>query len=50
VAGGIAGDVATAALVINSLPKLLAARPGMLTMLDLPLVHTLNTLELKERK
>ena len=50
VAGGIAGDVATAALVINSLPKLLAARPGMLTMLDLPLVHTLNTSELKERK
>jgi len=50
VAGGIAGDVATAAIVINSLPKLLAARPGMLTMLDLPLVHTLNTSELKERK
>jgi 4-hydroxy-tetrahydrodipicolinate reductase len=49
VAGGIAGDVATAAIVVNSLPKLLAAPPGMRTMLDLPLVHTLNATELKER-
>ena len=49
IAGGIAGDVATAAIVVNSIPKLLAARPGLLTMLDLPLVHALNPLELKER-
>jgi 2,4-diaminopentanoate dehydrogenase len=49
VAGGIAGDVATAAIVINSLPKLLAAPAGLLTMLDLPLVHALNPGELKER-
>jgi hypothetical protein len=49
VAGGIAGDIATAAIVVNSLPKLLAARPGLITMLDLPLVHALNPAELKER-
>jgi hypothetical protein len=49
IAGGIAGDVATAAIVVNSLPKLLSAPAGMLTMLDLPLMHTLNATELKER-
>ena len=49
VAGGIAGDVATAALVVNSLPKMFAAAPGLLTMLDLPVVHALNTSELKDR-
>jgi 2,4-diaminopentanoate dehydrogenase len=47
--GGVAGDVATAAIVVNCLPKLVAARPGLLTMLDVPLVHALNTAELKER-
>ena len=49
IAGGIAGDIATAAIVVNSLPKLLAAPAGMLTMLDLPLMHTLNATELKDR-
>jgi len=49
ITGGVAGDVATAAMVLNSLPKLVAARPGLLTMLDLPLVHALNPTELKER-
>ena len=39
IAGGVAGDLATAAIVVNSIPKLLAARPGLLTMNDLPLVH-----------
>jgi 4-hydroxy-tetrahydrodipicolinate reductase len=37
VAGGIHGDVATAALVVNSVPKVLAASPGLHTMSDLPL-------------
>jgi 4-hydroxy-tetrahydrodipicolinate reductase len=45
--GGLAGDQATAALVVNSLPKVVAARPGVLTMRDLPLVHRLNPQELK---
>lgn len=47
IAGGIAGDVATAAIVVNSIPKLLAARPGLLTMREVPLVHRFNPLELK---
>ncbi len=46
VAGGIPGDEATAALVVNSVPKLMAARPGLVTMRDLPLVHCFNPLEL----
>jgi len=47
IAGGVAGDVATAAIVVNAIPKMLAARPGLLTMADLPLLHALNPLELK---
>jgi len=35
--GGIHGDTATAALVINSIPKVLEAAPGLHTMLDMPL-------------
>ena len=37
IAGGIHGDVATASIVINSIPKLLAAPPGLHTMRDLAL-------------
>ena len=37
IAGGIHGDTATAALVVNSIPKVLAAAPGLHTMLDMPL-------------
>jgi len=47
IAGGVAGDVATAAIVVNSIPKVLAGRPGVLTMRDIPLVHRLNPLDLK---
>jgi hypothetical protein len=47
IAGGVAGDVATAALVVNAIPKVMAARPGVLSMRDLPLLHRLNPLELK---
>ena len=47
VKGGIAGDLATAALVVNSIPKLMAARPGVVTMRDLPLVHRFNPAEIK---
>jgi 4-hydroxy-tetrahydrodipicolinate reductase len=35
--GGIAGDIATAAVVVNTLPKIAAASPGLHTMLSLPL-------------
>ena len=37
VAGGIHGDVATASIVVNSIPRVLAATPGLHTMRDLPL-------------
>jgi hypothetical protein len=35
--GGIHGDVATAAIVVNSIPHVLRASPGLHTMRDLPL-------------
>jgi 4-hydroxy-tetrahydrodipicolinate reductase len=37
VVGGIHGDVATTSIVINSIPKVLAAAPGLHTMRDMPL-------------
>ncbi len=48
IAGGVAGDIATAAIVVNCLPALLSARPGLLTMADLPLVHVLDRSRFKE--
>jgi 4-hydroxy-tetrahydrodipicolinate reductase len=37
VLGGTQGDIATASIVVNSIPKVLAASPGYRTMLDLPI-------------
>jgi hypothetical protein len=37
IAGGIHGDVATASIVVNSIPKVVNAAPGLHTMRDLPL-------------
>jgi hypothetical protein len=37
VPGGIPGDIATASIVVNSIPKVIAARPGLQTMRHLPL-------------
>lgn len=34
---GIPGDLATVAMVINVIPRVLKAQPGLLTMIDLPL-------------
>ena len=34
IAGGVHGDVATASIAVNSIPKVLAARPGLRTMRD----------------
>ena len=42
IASGIHGDVATSALVLNALPRLLAAPPGLATMATLPLVHAVR--------
>ena len=34
--GGIPGDVATASVIVNAIPRVIAAPPGLLTMKDLP--------------
>lgn len=36
--GGTHGDLATAAIVVNSVPRVLKAPPGLLTMKDMPIV------------
>jgi len=36
-AGGVHGDVATASIAVNSIPKVLAVAPGLHTMRDMPL-------------
>ncbi len=36
--GGIMGDLATAAIVVNAAPHVVAHKPGLITMLDLPVV------------
>jgi hypothetical protein len=38
IAGGIQGDQATAALMVNLIPAVVRARPGLLTMRDLPFI------------
>ena len=38
IAGGIQGDTATAAVIVNAIPRVVAAQPGLLTMLDLPII------------
>jgi len=35
--GGIHGDRATAAMVVNAIPRVVSARPGVLTMDDIPI-------------
>ena len=47
IAGGVAGDSATAAITVNAIPKVMSARPGLVTMHDLPLLHRYNPLEVK---
>jgi 2,4-diaminopentanoate dehydrogenase len=37
IAGGVHGDVATASIVVNSLPRILEVAPGLHTMRDMPL-------------
>lgn len=34
--GGVHGDIATAAVVVNCIPRVLNAAPGLMTMKDLP--------------
>jgi 4-hydroxy-tetrahydrodipicolinate reductase len=49
IAGGVAGDTATAAIVVNAIPKVVAAPAGVVTMKDLPIVHLYNPAEVKAR-
>ena len=37
IAGGVHGDVATASITVNSIPKILAVAPGLHTMRDMPI-------------
>lgn len=37
IAGGVHGDIATASILVNSLPKVLEVGPGLHTMRDMPL-------------
>ena len=39
IAGGLHGDVATAALVVNAIPSVIRAGPGLASMAEVPLVH-----------
>ncbi|MCX5856640.1 MAG: dihydrodipicolinate reductase, partial [Deltaproteobacteria bacterium] len=37
--GGVAGDQATAAVLVNSIPAVVSALPGLATVKDLPAPH-----------
>jgi 4-hydroxy-tetrahydrodipicolinate reductase len=37
IAGGVHGDLATVAIVVNSIPKILEVPPGLHTMRDMPI-------------
>jgi 4-hydroxy-tetrahydrodipicolinate reductase len=36
--GGVQGDLATAAVIVNAVPRVVGQAPGLITMLDLPVV------------
>jgi 2,4-diaminopentanoate dehydrogenase len=40
--GGVSGDVATRAITVNSIPRVLSAPPGLLRMVDLPLISAVG--------
>jgi len=42
VKGGVHGDVATAAMVVNSIPRVIQAPPGLVTMKDMSIVSALG--------
>jgi hypothetical protein len=42
--GGVHGDLATAAMVVNSIPKVITSPPGFLSMKDLPLVSVIPSI------
>jgi len=40
--GGVHGDIGTVAVIVNTIPKVLNAEPGLVTMKDLPLPSVLS--------
>jgi len=43
--GGVHGDLATAAVVVNMIPKVAAAKPGLVTMADLPIPSAVEAVQ-----
>jgi hypothetical protein len=39
IAGGLHGDIATAAIAVNAVPSVMRAVPGLASMAEVPLVH-----------
>ena len=37
ISGGVAGDVATVAMMVNAVPRVIEAPPGLRSLLDLPI-------------
>ncbi len=42
VKGGVPGDIATAAMVVNAIPRVVNAPPGLVTMKDLPIISAMR--------
>jgi 4-hydroxy-tetrahydrodipicolinate reductase len=42
IAGGLHGDIATAAMIVNAVPSVVRAAPGLATMADVPLVYSVG--------
>jgi hypothetical protein len=39
--GGTHGDIATASMVVNAIPRILKVSPGLVTMKDIPMVSAI---------
>jgi 4-hydroxy-tetrahydrodipicolinate reductase len=37
--GGVNGDIATGAIILNAISRIMDARPGLRTMIDMPIVY-----------
>jgi len=44
VRGGVHGDSATVAMVVNAIPRVLASKPGLITLRDLPILSCTGNL------
>jgi len=41
--GGVHGDIATSAMAVNAIPRVVESPPGFITMKDLPIVSVMNS-------